>query len=95
MKKKPVHKRRTPQGMKKKDEDPKKERFMLRVYVSLIMIMLCLAVSRMESPEAVSLNQRLKTAVSESITLDEARKMGEAGIEKIEAFKDEAININK
>ena len=41
----------------------------------------------MESRKAVELSLRLKNAIDENITVEDAKELGEMGIEKIEAFK--------
>ena len=77
----------TRQRLKIQNQTPGAESFMLKVYVCLILIIACLAVSKMESRKAVELSLRLKNAIDENITVEDAKELGEMGIEKIEAFK--------
>ena len=65
----------------------KKERMMVKVCVSAIMIVLSLAIANVNNPKAERLQLALKTAISQSITSQQARQISQKGIEKIMTFK--------
>ncbi|MDD3569756.1 MAG: hypothetical protein PHY44_01470 [Lachnospiraceae bacterium] len=75
---------------KKYDENifgEKKERMMVKAYVSVLMIVLTFAIANLNNPAAEKLQVSLKTAISESITVQQAKEMSQKGIEKIMTFK--------
>lgn len=66
--------------------DDKKERMMVKVYVSVLMIVLTFAISNVNNAKAEKLQLTLKTAISQSITVQQARQISQKGIEKIMSF---------
>jgi hypothetical protein len=60
---------------------------MVKVYVSALMIVITLAIANLNNPKAEELQLSLKTAISQSITAQQARQLSKKGIEKIMTFK--------
>lgn len=69
----------------------KKERTMVKVYVSALMIVLTLAIANVNNPKAEKLQLTLKTAISQSISVQQAKEIGEKGIEKIITFNGKEV----
>ncbi|MGE4214624.1 MAG: hypothetical protein AB7E42_07615 [Anaerotignaceae bacterium] len=67
--------------------EERKERMMVKVYVSALMIVMTLAISNLNNPKAEELQLSLKTAISQSITAQQARQISQKGIEKIMTFR--------
>lgn len=65
----------------------KKERMMVKVYVSALMLVLTFAIANVNNPKAEKLQLSLKTAISQSITAQQAKEISQKGIEKIMTFK--------
>lgn len=65
----------------------KKERMLVKVYVSALMIVFTLVIANVNNPKAEELQVSLKTAISQSITAQQARQIGQKGIEKIMTFQ--------
>lgn len=82
-------------AVRRKEENPKNDGFFIRVYVCVILSALCLAMSTMKSEKALELKKRLNDAVSENITAEEARQIGEMCMEKIAGLKNGAETPNK
>ncbi|MEA5085458.1 MAG: hypothetical protein VB018_15165 [Lachnospiraceae bacterium] len=65
----------------------KKERMIVKLYVSVLMILFSLAIANVNNPKAEKLQLSLKTAISQSITAQQAKEISQKGIEKIMTFK--------
>ena len=86
---------RTRRPMKAEPENSKSEGFMMRVYVCVILVVACLAMSKMENEKAAEFKGKLRNALSESITVEEARQIGQMCAEKIVELKNDAEKANK
>jgi len=71
--------------------EEKKESLLVKVYVSAIMLALTFAIASLNNPKAEELQITLKTAISQSITAQQARQISQKGIKKLMSFKENGI----
>jgi|GEM_PF-6223533 hypothetical protein len=71
--------------------EEKNDSMMVKVYVSVIMILFTLAIANLNIPEAEKLQLNLKTAISENITVEQAKQISQKGIKKLMAFKEKEM----
>jgi len=71
--------------------EEKKASFLAKVYVSAIMLVLTFAIANLNNPKAEELQVSLKTAISETVTVQQARQISQKGIDKLMSFKENGI----
>lgn len=68
-------------------QEEKTENMLVKVYVSVLMIVLAFAITHLNNPKAEALQVSLKTAISQNVTIEEAKQIGEKSIDKIRTFR--------
>lgn len=71
------------------EENPKQELLLIRASVSFIIVVVAFAVAKFDTPQTSAIRQKLKVAITESVSFSEAKEYGEKGMEMLYTFKEE------
>ena len=84
---KEVQRKRYP-DKKRKAANGKEEVFFVRVCVSLIMILVVFALNKTDTPKINEIREKLRFAITDTISLDEVKETFEKGAEILYTFKE-------
>lgn len=73
---------------KNNQPDLKKEQFLIRTYVSLIMVVLTLIIAKVNSPQTQAITSRLRQELSKNISIEEVYTASREKIESLPVFKE-------
>jgi len=67
----------------------KQELLFIRASVSFIIVVFAFALAKFDTPKTNEIREKLKIAITESVSFAEAKELGEKGVEMIYTFKEQ------